>query len=379
MPSQIKPRSLSAFLVAGMLPFCLFASSVQAQATPANEPDSQVVQVLTLVAQAEHIDRKCDAFTHEGQYFYREMKSRLLDTFNKPLFESISRAQAPFFDGGCKKLAANPKANQVVDYINGEGARMLAMHVFLAPNSPCTDGNLRQVRIRAEKAWSQLSNSHDPRVQPAAMQREADLIAAQCAFPQKAKRVQSHLAAFLASEVAPAYSKPESYRGMMTMSGANPESNLAVNAYRDPARELIKGGILAGEYDDVAGRRLGVLRDGRMVLMSLEDNGTQEIQGFVLKAGGKTYTPIAARSADPHYPLVFVLDKKASEEILSMTGQSSFTVSEIDASGASNFWEESYEYTGRKKTDRGVSVRPIPFDVTAFKAAVTYSNAPKFR
>lgn len=47
MPSQIKPRSLSAFLIAGMLSFCLFAPAVQAQAATANEE-------LAANAQANH-------------------------------------------------------------------------------------------------------------------------------------------------------------------------------------------------------------------------------------------------------------------------------------------------------------------------------------
>lgn len=380
MPGRFKPVYMALLLLGAALSTMFVAPACHAQTNSETSPASPEVQILTLVAQAEHVDRKCDAFTHEGQFVYREMKSRLLNMFNEPLFKSISKTQAPFFAGKCSELAGNAKARAVVGYFNGEGARMLALHFFLPEDSPCTFANKLTFRQRAAKAWKTLLTSKDPRMQRVTMQQEADMIAAQCSsFLQPDRRGRSHLAAFMAQTLAPIYDMAASYRGEMTVMGSLPDAATTIYAFRDPSKEVVKGGILAGEYRGTSTERLGILRDGRLALMNIKDRDIPGFNGIVFTAGAKEYVVSEARSTDPAYPKIFVLDKKSSDEILAHGARSTFSASFIDASGNATFWDEPYEFAGRKKSDRGGSVRPIRFDPSAFRAALDYSNAPDFR
>lgn len=340
---------------------------------------SPEVQVMTLIAQAEHIERRCDAFTLEGQYVYREMKLRLLNTFNRPLFDSIRSGQAPAFAGDCAALAANPNAIQVVDYFNAEGARMLAAHHFLAADSRCAAANKPAFRQRAAAQWRKLSGSKDPRLQPAVLQQEAAGIAAQCNLVY-GERARSLLSAPMADEMEAAYAAPAGYGGEMDLMGTDPEAPTEVVGYRDPSRQIVKKGVLAGSYNSYASGRIGVLRDGRLAVMIPADNDAANVTSAILKVGATTFGAAPQPSLDPRYSKVFVLDAKASRSVLvPEKPRTPFHVSFVTDTGEVQAWEREYEYRGKKRTDRGTSLRPIPFDPAAFLAAVTYSTAPKFR
>ena len=344
-----------------------------------SEAPTPEVQVLTLIAQAEHIERKCDAFTLEGQYGFREMKLRLLNTFNRPLLESISRGQAPNFAGDCAALAANANAAIVVHYFNAEGARMLAAHHFLAADSPCAAANKPAFRQRAEVQWKKLAAIPDPRFQAAVLQQEAAVIATQC-NKVYGERARSLLSAPMADEMEAAYSAPAGYGGKMDLTGTNPESPTQVVGYRDPSRQIVKKGVLAGSYESYAAGRIGVLRDGRLAVMIPASNGAANVTSAVFRVGATTFEATPQPSLDPRYSKIFLLDAKTSRSVLSPEKpRTPFNVSFVTATGEVQTWQEEYEYRGRKRTDRGTSLRPIPFDPAAFLAAITYSTAPKFR
>lgn len=351
--------------------------AAHAQTDPTAQPASPEVQVFTLVARAEHVARKCDAFTHEGQFLYQEIKGRLFNSFNQPLFDSISAGQAPTFSGACRDLSARPEARKVVDYFNSEGARMLALHRFLPEDSPCTYANTPAVRQRAAAAWSKLSPSQDPRLQPAAMQVEADLIASQCNLSDARARASAHAASFMAETLKPVYERPATYRGEMTVTGTLEDSPTYVEAVRDSGAQIVKGGVMAGLTRSIGvGNEVLILRDGRLAVV--EEKGSFALLGMAtveFHAGGKTYAATQARTIDPRFGKIFILDSEASKAVL---GQPSFGIGFVDPAGTSTMWEETYEYRGRKRTDRGTSVRPVRFDATAFKAALQYANAPAF-
>tara|TARA_B100000678_G_scaffold52790_1_gene42170 strand:+ start:3826 stop:4956 length:1131 start_codon:yes stop_codon:yes gene_type:complete len=366
-------RALGTLVPAAAL---LFAPQV-AQSQGA-QPVSPEVQIFTLVAQAEHVARKCDAFSHEGQFLYLEFKRRLVNSLNQPLLDSISRTQAPTFAGSCSDLSAKPEARKIVDYFNNEGARMLALHSFLPEQSPCAHANAPAFRQRAAKAWKALSSSQDPRLQPAAMQAEANMIASQCTLTGASDRARAHAASFMAETLAPVYAKPASYRGEMTVSGSNEENPTFVEALRDTGAQVLKGGVLAGMTRSIGvGNEVLILRDGRLAVAEEKDSfallGMATVE---FRAGGKTYPATQARSVDPRFGKIFVLDAKASKAVLA---EPSFGIGFKDAEGTVTTWEETYQYQGRKKTDQGTSVRPVGFDTTAFKAALTYASAPEFR
>ncbi|KPF63085.1 hypothetical protein [Porphyrobacter sp. AAP60] len=377
MPSRVRIRRQITAL-AGVL--ALSASPAAAPAIAQSAAPSPEVQVMTLIAQAEHIERKCDAFTLEGQYTYREMKLRLLNTFNQPLFESISNGQAPGFAGECAALAANPAAVRVVDYFNAEGARMLAAHHFLSPDAPCRAANTPVFRQRAAAQWKALAGSNDPRLQQAAMQQEAAMIATQCNPSSPGNRARSLLSATMASSIEAAYAKPKGYGGEMDLTGANPDASTTVVGYRDPLAQIVKNGVLAGTCEKYAAGRIGVLRDGRLAVMIPAGASAANVTSALINLGATRFEAKAAPSLDPRYPKVFLLDAKASSAVLSpQKPGSTFYVSFVTGTGEVKAWEEEYEYQGRKRSDRGTSTRPIQFDPAVFRAAITYSKAPKFR
>ena len=361
-----------------LVPAVALLLAPQTAQSQAAQPASPEVQVFTLVAQAEHVARKCDAFTHEGQFLYREFKKRLLNSFNQPLFDSISQGQAATFAGSCGDLSAKPEARKIVDYFNNEGARMLALHSFLPEQSPCAHANAPAFRQRAAKAWKAFSSSHDPRLQPAAMQAEANMIATQCTLTGASDRARAHAAAFMAETLAPVYARPASFRGEMMVTGSSEENPTFVEALRDTGAQIVKNGVLAGITRTIGvGSEVVILRDGRLAVVEEKDGvallGMAKVE---FQAGGKAYAATEARSVDPRFGKIFLLDAQASSNVLA---QPSFGIGFEDAEGTATIWEETYEYQGRKKTDRGTSVRPVRFDAAAFKAALAYANAPEFR
>lgn len=366
-------RTMSAVLAISAGPAA--APAIAQSAAPSPE-----VQVLTLVAQAEHVERKCDAFTLEGQYAYREMKSRLLNSFNLPLFESISNEQAPAFAGECAALAANAGAVRVVDYFNAEGARMLAAHHFLSPDSPCAAANKPVFRQRADAQWKRLAGGTDPRLQPAILRQEAAMIADQCDVTNRSDRARSLLSAPMARSMEAAYAIPKGYGGELDLTGTNPSAPTKVVGFRDPSRQIVKKGVLAGSYENYASGRIGILRDGRLAVMIPAGIGATNLKSAMFETGGIRFVAAAVPTLDPRYSQVFLLDAKASRSVLSPAKpRTPFYVSFVIATGEVQEWEEEYKYSGRKKTDRGTSTRSIPFDPAAFLAAITYSAAPKFR
>lgn len=377
MPSRLRvPRQISA--LAGV--FALSFSPAAVPAIAQSAAPSPEVQVMTLIAQAEHIERKCDAFTLEGQYTFREMKFRILNSFNRPLFESISNGQAPAFAGDCAALAANPAAVRVVDYFNAEGARMLAAHHFLSPDAPCRAAKTPVFRQRAAAQWKTLSGSKDPRLQQAALQQEAAVIATQCIPSNSGDRARSLLSATMAASIEAAYEMPKGYGGDMAVTGTNPNAPTTVTGYRDPSAQIVKNGVIAGSYETYGLGRIGVLRDGRLAVIIPSGPSEANVTSALFNVGATRFEAAEAPSLDPRYSKVFLLDAKASSAVLSLQKPgSTFYVSLVTGTGEVKAFEEEYEYRGRKRSDRGTSTRPISFDPAAFLAAVAYSTAPKFR
>jgi hypothetical protein len=361
----------------------VFALSTSPAAVPAiaqNATPSPEVQVMTLVAQAELIDRKCDAFTLEGQYAYREMKLRLLNTFNQPLFDSILNGQAPAFAGDCAALAANPAAVRVVDLYNAEGARMLAAHHFLSPDALCRAAKTPVFRQRAAAQWKALAGSKDPRLQQPALQQEAAMIATQCIPSNPGDRARSLLSATMAASIEAAYEMPKGYGGEMALTGTNPDAPTTVIGYRDPAAQIVKNGVLAGSYETFGLGRISVLRDGRLGVIVPSGPNAANVTSALFNVGATRFEAVQAASLDPRYSKVFLLDAKASSAVLSLQKPgSTFYVSVVTGTGEVKTVEEEYEYRGRKRSDRGTSTRPVQFDPVAFLAAIAYSKAPKFR
>jgi hypothetical protein len=337
-------------------------------------------QVMTLIAQAEHIERKCDALTLEGQYAYREMKLRLLNSFNRPLFDSISRGRAPAFAGDCAALAANANTAMVVHYFNAEGARMLAAHHFLSPDAPCAAANKPAFRQRAAAQWKKLAALPDPRLQTEVLQQEAAVIAAQCNVTYVGDRVRALLSAPMARAMEAAYAMPKGYGGEMELTGTNPNSPTTVTGYRDPSAQIVKNGVLAGSYETKGSDRIGVLRDGRLAVIVPPGPNAANVTSALFNVGATRFEAAQAPSLDPRYAKVFLLDAKASSAVMSpQKPGSTFYVSLVTGTGEVKAFEEQYEYRGRKKSDRGTSTRAIQFDPAAFRAAIIYSTAPKFR
>lgn len=257
---------------------------------------------------------------------------------------------------------------------------MLALHHFLAANSSCPAANEPEFRQRADAQWKKLSGSADPQLQSAVMEQEAAIIASQCTITDMGMRARSHLASSMSRLLKPVYALPKGYGGEMGLKGTNPDAPTKLVGYRDPSRQIVKDGVLAGSYETDASRRVGVLRDGRLVVMIPADTGVADVKSVVFAAGDGEFVAAAAPSLDPRYTKVFLLDPKASNAVLlPQKPGSTFGIRFVTASGAVQAWEEQYEYRGRKKDDRGTSTRPIRFDPAAFRAAITYSTAPKFR
>ncbi|KEO88655.1 hypothetical protein EH31_17015 [Erythrobacter longus] len=336
----------------------------------------QQVQTITWVAQAEQVERKCDAFTHEGRFLYREVKSRMVTFENVSLYERISQTQADRLAGQCRDLKNNPDAKYVVNYFNNEGARMLALHHFLPAASPCRFANEPAFRQRASAAWAAISNSSDPRHQPSAMQREADIIASQCQITDIAGRKSAHPAAFMAETLLPIFQKPARYGGEMLVSGTRVQDRTWLEGRRNPDAEIVKGGSIAGLTVGTRDLfRAGILTDGRVILVEKDQsNSLFGVASVDFHAGTKTYQASSGRSLDPQFRRVFILDGKASAELLQ---QPDFRVSLTQSSGIISNWGETNDFSGRKRA--GTSEKPIQFDVTAFKAALEYSNAPKYQ
>ena len=364
--------------LAGVL--AISANTATVPAIAQNAAPSPEVQVMTLIAQAELIGRKCDAFTLEGQYAYREMKLRLLNAFNQPLFDSILNGQALAFAGDCAALAANPAAVRVVDLYNAEGARMLAAHHFLSPDAPCRAAKTPVFWQRAAAQWKALAGSKDPRLQEAALQQEAAVIATQCIPSKRGDRARSLLSATMAASIEAAYEMPKGYAGEMALTGTNPDAPTAVIGYRDPSAQIVKNGVLAGSYETYGFGRIAVLRDGRLAVMVPSGPSAANVTSAIFNVGATRFEAAQAPSLDPRYAKVFLLDAKASSAVLSpQKPGSTFYVSLVTGTGDVKALEEEYEYRGRKKSDRGTSTRPIQFDPVAFRAAIAYSTAPKFR
>lgn len=371
-------RSLAA-LVTGLSAILLSATAASAQ-TQSSSPETQV---LTLVAQAEHIDGKCDAFTHEGQFVYREMKARMLNGFNEPVFDSISRRIAPEFVGSCQDLANRSDVRERVTYFNNLGEHMLALHHFLPAGSKCPHANTPDIRKRAEAAWKRRqARTNDP-VTAAGMLREAAMLDANCSTLGREAEPSAHIATTMSRNLMVTYQRGPKFGGEMKVKGNHTEFTTELLAFRDPARLAVKNGIIAGEIQDAAPLQVGkarltILTDGRFVLMMLAD-GNPSLTAVSFKTATADYPASRIAASDATYSGIFILDQSASKALLTQGGlQPTFTVKLVDSSGNASFWEETYTYQGRRKGDRGTSTRPLRFDPVAFRNALQYCNAPKF-
>ena len=367
-------------LTASLSALMLSAPSANAQAQPA----SPETQVLTLVAQAEHIDGKCDAFTHEGQFVFREMKTRISDVFYAPVLDSISRRIAPEFVGSCQDLAQKPLIRERVTYFNNLGEHMLALYHFLPTGSKCAHANTPDIRKRAEAAWKKRQARTSEPVTPAGMQREAAMLDTNCTALRREVERSAHLATTMSRNLMAAYQRGPKFGGEMKVIGNHTEFTTELLAFRDPARLAIKNGIIAGEIQDAAplqvGKaRLAILTDGRFALMMLAD-GDPPLSAVSFRSVTAEYPASRIAAADVTYSEIFILDQSASKALLSQGGlQPTFTVKLVNSIGNASFWEETYTYQGRRKDDRGTSTRPLRFDPVAFRNALQYSNAPKLK
>ena len=354
----------------------------------AQQPSEQA-QLFSLVTQAEWLDRKCDAFTPEGQFIYREMRRRLmLGRLDSEYDELLARVAASF-TAPCTDLPRREILREIRDYFDRQGAFMLALHHFLPADTACKGArDTAKLRPRAAKAWQTFASRGGDAPSADVMAAQAKVLEDHCwQAAQSAVSFMApgaHLGTFMAQDMEAIYARKAGYRGTIVLrylhKGEAPDFE-KMTGFRDPAETRGEGMVAAGAMTLEGGFELAVLANGRLVLTVAKgkhDTAPLPTRAFVM-AGTTAYkgSPVPG-PARPHSAR-FVFDRPDSAALLSSSaGPETFTIRLLDESGTERFVEKHYEVRGRRGRETRFEKRKAVIPVEPFRIALEYHRAPRF-
>lgn len=351
----------------------------------AQQPSEQA-RMLSLVMQAEWLDRKCDAFTPEGQFVYREMRRRLMLGRRESEYDQLLARGAPDFIAPCGELPRREALREIRDYFNRQGEFMLALHHFLPADTACKGArDTANLRPRAAQAWQALSARGGDAPSEEVMASQAELLEDHCRqttqSPVSFMAPGAHLGTFMAQEMEAIYARKAGYRGTILLryphKGEAPDFE-KMTGFRDPAETRGDGMVAAGAMTLEGGFELAVLTDGRLVLTATKgehDTHPVPARAFVM-AGTRVYEglPVAGPGSTR-----FVFERADSAALLSTpAGPETVTIRLLDEAGAERFVEKRSEVPGRRGRETTYEKRKAVVPVEPFRMALQYHHAPRF-
>lgn len=357
-------------------------------AASAQQP-SQQAQLFSLVTQAEWLDRKCDAFTPEGQFVYREMRRRLMLGRLDSEYDQFLAQVAPNFTAKCGDLPRREALREIRDYFNRQGEFMLALHNFLPADTACKGArDTANLRPRAAKVWQALSARGGDAPSAEMMTSQAEVLEDHCR--QAARSAVSfmapgaHLGTFMAQDMKAILAKQAAYRGTIVLrylnKGEAPDFD-KMTGFRDPAETRGDGMVVAGAMTLEGGFELAVLTDGRLVLTATkgEHDAHPVPSRAFLMAGATAYEGSLVPGSAGSDSARFVFDRADSAALLaSSTGPETITIRLLDKTGAERFVEKEYEVRRRRGRDIVIEKRKAVVPVEPFRMALEYHRAPRF-
>lgn len=353
----------------------------------AQQPSEQA-QLFSLVAQAEWLDRKCDAFTPEGQFIYREMRRRLMLGRLDSEYDQLLARVAPDFTAPCSELPRREALREIRDYFNRQGEFMLALHHFLPADTACKSArDTANLRPRAAKAWQVLAARGGDAPSAEVMASQAEILEDHCRqaaqSPVGFMAPGAHLGTFMAQDMEAIYAKPAAYRGTIVLrylhQGEAPDFD-KMTGFRDPAETRGEGMVAAGAMTLEGGFELAVLTDGRLVLTATKgEHDAQPIPARAfLMAGATAYEGSLVPGPAGSNKARFVFDRADSAALLaSSTRQETFTIRLLDETGAERFAEKEYEVRRRRGREIVFEKRKAIVPVEPFRIALEYHHAPR--
>ena len=353
----------------------------------AQQPSEQA-QLFSLVAQAEWLDRKCDAFTPEGQFIYREMRRRLMLGRLDSEYDQLLARVAPDFTAPCSELPRREALREIRDYFNRQGEFMLALHHFLPADTACKGArDTANLGPRAAKAWQVLAARGGDAPSAEVMASQAEILEDHCRqaaqSPVGFMAPGAHLGTFMAQDMEAIYAKPAAYRGTIVLrylhQGEAPDFD-KMTGFRDPAETRGEGMVAAGAMTLEGGFELAVLTDGRLVLTATKgEHDAQPIPARAfLMAGATAYEGSLVPGPAGSNKARFVFDRADSAALLaSSTRQETFTIRLLDETGAERFAEKEYEVRRRRGREIVFEKRKAIVPVEPFRIALEYHHAPR--
>ncbi len=349
----------------------------------------QPSELFSLVTQAEWLDRKCDAFSPEGQFVYREMRRRLMLGRLDSEYDQFLARVAPDFAAPCGALPRREALREIRDYFNRQGEFMLALHHFLPADTACKGArDTANLRPRAAKAWQALSARGGEAPSVEVMASQAGILEDHCRqaaqSPVSFMAPGAHLGTFMAQEMEAIYASKAAYRGTIVLRylhGGEAPDFKTMTGFRDPVETRGEGMVAAGAMTLEGGFELAVLSDGRIVLTATKgehDAAPLPARAFVV-AGATAYegSPVPG-SAGPHSAR-FVFDRADSAALLSSpAGPETVTIRLLDEAGTERFVEKRYEVRGRRGRETTFEKRKAVMPVEPFRMALEYHHAPRF-
>ena len=354
----------------------------------AQQPSEQA-RIFSLVTQAEWLDRKCDAFTPEGQFVYREMRRRLMLGRRDSEYDQLLARVAPHFTTPCGALPRREALREIRDYFDRQGEFMLALHHFLPADTACKGArDTANLRPRAAKAWQALSARGGDAPSADVMASQAEILEDHCRqaaqSPVSFMAPGAHLGTFMAQEMEAIYARTAAYRGAMVLrylhKGEAPDFE-KMTGFRDPAESRGDGMVAAGAMTLEGGFELAVLTDGRLVLTATNgkhDTTPLPARAFVM-AGATAYEGSLVPGSGRSHNARFVFGRADSAALLSSpAGPETVTIRLLDETGAERFVEKGYEVRGRRGRETTYEKRKAVVPVEPLRMALEYHHAPRF-
>lgn len=378
---QLKRRGKLATAIAAVT--MLFPVPASAQ-----QPSEQA-RMFSLVTQAQWLDRKCDAFTPEGQFVYREMRRRLMLGRRTSEYDQWLARVAPDFTAPCGALPRREALREIRDYFNRQGEFMLALHHFLPADTACKGArDTANLHPRAAKAWQALSARGSDAPSADVMASQAELLEDHCRqaaqSPVSFMAPGAHLGTFMAQEMEAIYARKAAYRGTIVLRYLHKGEALdfeKMTGFRDPAETRGGGMVAAGAMTLEGGFELAVLTDGRLVLTATKgkhDTAPLPTSAFVM-AGATAHEGSLVPGLVGPGSTRFVFERADSAALLSSpTGPETVTIRLLDEAGAERFVEKEYEVPGRRGRETTYEKRKAVVPVEPFRIALEYHHAPRF-
>ncbi|WP_157058210.1 hypothetical protein [Altererythrobacter epoxidivorans] len=354
----------------------------------AQQPSEQA-QLFSLVSQAEWLDRKCDAFTPEGQFVYREMRRRLMLGRLDSEYDQLLARVAPNFTAPCGDLPRREALGEIRDYFNRQGEFMLALHHFLPADTACKGArDTAHLRPRAARAWQALSARGGDAPSAEVMASQAEILEDHCQqaaqSPVSFMAPGAHLGTFMAQDMEAIYAKPAAYRGTIVLrylhDGEAPDFD-KMTGFRDPDETRGEDMVAAGAMTLEGGFELAVLTDSRLVLTAAKgeyDAHPVPARAFLM-AGATSYEGSRVPGPAGSTSARFVFDRADSAALLaSSTGPETVTIRLLDETGAERFAEKEYEVRRRRGREIVFEKRKAIVPVEPFRMALEYHRAPRF-